>query len=472
MLDSHSLLEKEKRESTVEEGQTEMQIAEDIEVKVDTEAQLQADKDFLVEAEASCAARKMDFNNRTSLRAIEMAGINKAVEILDKQRELLSNTFKDVKLSFLQLNSGLSSETAMAAQSAFSVLRAKAKQSHSLRLGLIAARLRKAMPAGAFTSVLSEIEKMMAKMKKEAANDVKEKDSCTQEYFEIAKKTKTLSFLAQKAGTQMDKLEDRIAKFSEDKAATEKEIAEVNADLKQSLKMRTEEHTAFKAAKTDDETAIKVLASTADTMKKYYEDMEAKQAAALVQYNPNDLSTKRKQLKREENKYSLTDDLSQENAAGAILDMLDHITGNLKNEIADALEEEKSAQLDYEKSRDLMLASKAKLVKKKTSLEGFIADAKETHSTADDGKTRTEKDIADQAAYKASIKEGCDYILSKFDDRASDRESEMDGLVRAKALLSGASLVQKDVRPHLPSEEEDSEDDKSTLMSYLGMDRH
>jgi len=469
MQGSLALLEKEKTEATVDEGQTEMEIAEDTEVKVDTEAQLEADKAFLAEAESSCAARKVEYDNRTSLRGIELAGINSALEILDKQREVLSNTFKDVKLSFLQLNSGLSSETTMAAQSAFSVLRAKAKQTHSLRLGLIAARLRKAMPEGAFTTVLSEIEKMMTKMKKETAADVKEKDSCTQEYFEIVKKTKKLTFLAQKAGTQMDKLEGRIDKFEEDKAATIKEIAEVDADLNQSLKLRTAENAAFKSSKADDELAIKTLTKTSDAMKKYYEDAEAKQAAALMQYDPDDLSTKRQKLKREENKYRLTDDLSQENAASAVLGMLDHITGNLEKEIADALEEEESAQLDYEKAAELMLESKAKLVKKKTSLEGFIADEKEDRSAEDDSKTSTEKDIADQAAYKASIKERCDEILSNFDDRASDRESEMDGLVRAKALLSGASLLQKDVQLHSPAEQ-DQDDDKSSLMGYLGMD--
>jgi hypothetical protein len=326
------------------------------------------------------------------------------------------------------------------------------------------------MPEGAFTSVLAEIEKMMEKMKQEAAKDVKKKDSCTKEYFDVAKKSKELTFLAQKAATQMEKLEDRLAQMKEDMTATEKEIMDADAELKQSLNLRTKENTAFKGAKADDEQAIKVLASTSDAMKKYYEEVEAKQAAALMQYNPDDLSTKRQELKRSENKYRITDDLSQENAAGAVLAMIGHITGNLKKEITDGLEEEKNAQLDYEKSRDLMLASKAKQLKKKTSLESFIADANEEHSSADDSKTRTDSDLAGQAAHKASIKEGCDYILDKFDERASDRESEIDGLVRAKALLSGASLVQKEVHLHDQSQSaEDSADGKSTLMNYLGL---
>jgi len=392
------------------------------------------------------------------------------LEILDAQRQLLSNTFNDVKLSLIQLDSGSSSETVIAAKSAFAMLKAQAKRTHSLRLALLAARIREAMPAGAFTSVLAEIEKMMEKMKKDAAKDVKEKDSCTKEYFDIAKKSKKLNFLSQKAASQMEKLEDRLAQMKEDMAVTETEIDDMNAELNQSLKLRTKENTAFKAAKADDEQAIKVLASTSDAMKKYYQDVEAKQAAALMQYNPDDLSTKRRDLKRSENKYTNTDDLSQENAAGAVLAMLDHITGNLKKEIAAGLEEEKSSQIDYEKSKDLLLASKAKLAKKKTSLEGFIAGASAERSSADDSKTRTDGDLADQAAYKASIKEGCDYILSKFDDRASDRESEMDGLVRAKALLSGASLVQKEVQLHDQSKPaEDTADGKSTLMNYLGL---
>ena len=34
-------------------------------------------------------------------------------------------------------------------------------------------------------------------------------------------------------------------------------------------------------------------------------------------------------------------------------------------------------------------------------------------------------------------------MLENFDDRAADRAGEMEGLTRAKELLSGASLVQE-----------------------------
>jgi len=95
----------------------------------------------------------------------------------------------------------------------------------------------------------------------------------------------------------------------------------------------------------------------------------------------------------------------------------------------------------------------------------MVAKEEQQRASTDQSKTVSDTDIADQKVYKASIKDSCDELLSKFDDRASDRESEMDGLIRAKELLSGSSLVQKDVQVH------EQEDDKSTLMNYLGLDQ-
>lgn len=194
------------------------------------------------------------------------------------------------------------------------------------------------------------------------------------------------------------------------------------------------------------------------------------------------MSDRRKKLANEEHKYTLTDDMAQEDAADTILALIDQIEGNLNHEIKKAQKDEATAQLEYEKARDLMLDVKAKLEKKKTSLAGFITDAKKNRGIADEAKTTAEEDIADQAAFRASIQERCDYILSRFDQRVSDRESELDGLQRAKAILSGASLIQTGEQvpakveqkqedhkvEHEQEVEQEQEDDKSRLWSYLG----
>lgn len=302
-----------------------------------------------------------------------MGGVNKCLEILDKKREaLLSAT--DTAPSLIQVDSDSVSDSVSAtgAQSALSVLQAKASKMHNLRLALLAAKLRKAMPEGAFSQVLSEIEKMIKNTKAEAARDMKEKDTCTKEYFEFEQKTKKLVFLSKSSATTIEKIEDRVATMKGEKSSAEEEIGAIESDLNQSLTFRTEENAAFKSVKADKQKAIEVLGETSKALKKYYEEVAAKQPS-LLQADPH-MSDKRKKLKNEEHEYSVTSDLSQEDAASAILAMLDNIADTLRHEIASGMEEENAAQLDYEKSKDLLLVSKAKLEKKTVSLESIIAE--------------------------------------------------------------------------------------------------
>lgn len=91
MKEQLGILEDKKSEEEKEEVETEVEIAEDTETKADTEEQVKADAAFLKEAEASCSARKAEYLNRTELRSTELGGVNKAMEILDSKRELLSD---------------------------------------------------------------------------------------------------------------------------------------------------------------------------------------------------------------------------------------------------------------------------------------------------------------------------------------------------------------------------------------------
>ena len=59
------------------------------------------------------------------------------------------------------------------------------------------------------------------------------------------------------------------------------------------------------------------------------------------------------------------------------------------------------------------------------------------------------------STYGSGSQEECDFILENFDDRAADRAGEMEGLTRAKELLSGASLVQEQ-KTRVPLETKDT----------------
>ena len=92
-------------------------------------------------------------------------------------------------------------------QSALEVLKAKAQQTRSTRLALVASQVQAALPEGAFTKVLAEIEKMFEKLKGEAAADKKKKDKCKSEYHSITKKSNNYAFLIQKQTAEIETLQ-------------------------------------------------------------------------------------------------------------------------------------------------------------------------------------------------------------------------------------------------------------------------
>ena len=203
-----------------------------------------------------------------------------------------------------------------------------------------------------------------------------------------------------------------------------------------------------------------------------------------MEYDPDKLSDKRKQLKNEEKKYTLSKADSQKGAADSVLALIERLVQNLGTEIKDAQADEAKAQTDFEKEQKLLQTSKTKLSKKIASIEGMLATHAGSKEEAELAQTGSKTDLKAQKDYKTSIqerclvsviftmnisihglfeaqvkkkvirapkcspygsgsKEECDFILENFDDRAADRAGEMEGLTRAKELLSGASLVEQ-----------------------------
>merc|ERR1712217_300913 len=79
----------------------------------------------------------------------------------------------------------------------------------------------------------------------------------------------------------------------------------------------------------------------------------------------------------------------------------------------------------------------------KAGLEADLAALKDEHAS-------TTSELAATLEYIAALHSECDWLLKYFDVRKEARSGEIDSLVSAKAVLSGAdySLVQSSVHKH------------------------
>jgi len=130
--------------------------------------------------------------------------------------------------------------------------------------------------------------------------------------------------------------------------------------------------------------------------------------------------------------------------SNGIIAMLDLLIKDLDKELTVAKTEEKDSQSDYETMMKDSSEKRAEDSKSLTQKNGTLADLESSLQTATDDKASTNKELMGTVQYIASLHAECDWLLQYFDVRKEARDSEIDSLGKAKAVLSGAdfSLVQ------------------------------
>merc|ERR1712217_905596 len=117
---------------------------------------------------------------------------------------------------------------------------------------------------------------------------------------------------------------------------------------------------------------------------------------------------------------------------------------DLDKEMTEAETDEKEAQADYEtmmkESASKRTADSSSLTEKTATKADVEAELEANHEE----KASAEKELMATLKYISALHAECDWLLQYSDVRKEARTGEIDSLVKAKAVLSGAdySLVQ------------------------------
>merc|ERR1719465_74184 len=124
--------------------------------------------------------------------------------------------------------------------------------------------------------------------------------------------------------------------------------------------------------------------------------------------------------------------------------MIDLLVKDLDKEMTEAQTEEKDSQADYEAMMKDSAAKRADDSKTLAHKEGTLADLQANLQSSQDDKASTQKELTATLQYIQSLHNECDWLIQYFSVRKDARDSEIDALGKAKAVLSGAdfSLVQ------------------------------
>jgi predicted nucleic acid-binding Zn-ribbon protein len=413
----------------------------------ETQAQLKADEKFFEDTKVSCKNQADAWAERSRLRTEELAGINKAVEILTSDEA--AATFSRSTSMFMQ-TSQVSTTANAKKHAAFMAVKTVARRNHSLRLAALAAFIQTSTE-GHFNAVISTIDKQLGDLRTEEQDDIDLKDYCAAEEDKTANEIEDLQHKMTNIQGLIDRLNSKKKELQADIVKTEGDITDTENAMAEALSTRNSEHEDFKAALKDDMDAVALLAQAIDALTAFSKNNKLPLGLVQKKHKKHRKHSSHKHsVHAKQPEYSVDEDKAPEtfsdggyggksSEGGGIVSIIGYIKEDLENEIATTKKAEARAQADYAEQRKAALEALAALKTKKNNLETQEAETDEKITDATEDKETHNTMKGQKEDYKDSLKPRCEWIKGAFDTRASKRNDEIEGLSQAKSSLAGAT---------------------------------
>jgi len=450
----------------------------------DSQAALLEDQKFLAGLDKSCAGKKKEWEERSRTRAEELVAIAETIKVLndDDALDLFKKTLPSAGAAgaFVQTGkqSALTALTLVRAVIHKSLASAPRHSGIGLRFDLLAVALsgKKGLTKGGFDKVIAMCDDMIKVLKQEQVDDDSKKEYCAIQLDQFDDKKKATERSLSDSELAITNAEEGISTLSEEIKALVDGIKELDKSVMTATEQRKDENAEYKALMASDTAAKELLKWAKNRLNKFYnpklyvappkvelsaEDRiaanmggEAPATAApggiagtgiavLVQtFEHKHTQSAQDAPPPPPETWDAYSKKSQESAG--VLGMIDLLIKDLDKEITEAETEEKDSQAEYEQ---MMSDSADKRTVDSRSLsdkEAAKADLESKLEARKESKAAAVKELMATMKYMQSLHAECDWLIKYYDVRKEARAGEIDSLVKAKAILSGAdfSLVQ------------------------------
>lgn len=224
-------------------------------------------------------------------------------------------------------------------------------------------------------------------------------------------------------------LEKEIARINDEIKLAEETVDETQKQIDAATKQRDDEHEEWKASDADDKEARRIVKKAKGVLEKFYED----NGLMLVQRAHEEPAMEKP--KTWEGDYG-----GRTEESGSIIAILDMVVEDITKDIetAQASEDKSKAAFDEFVAEsttqiDGLTKKISDLTDAKTEKNSSIADDTAEKDTSGEGLKAIMKTIAGN-------RPGCDFLAVNYPMRRKNRKGEMDGLVKAKAILQGGEF--------------------------------
>jgi len=327
--------------------------------------------------------------------------------------------------------------------------------------------------------VVTKIDELVRMLQSEEEDDLTTKEDCEKRLAKTGREAKLQSVAIDEYADAIVHLQEKIKDIDAQIKEEQDELAKLESALLKMTRQREDEKKQFKADKIDDQQAVVLVEEAAKILQDMMKTLKAggSGGSELVDFMQlRQTSLRRAAGSHSENMKqqimhesvinqpfeiqagkapppppSTWEEPAYKGAQGesdGIIAILDMIKEDILQDITKAETEESEAQAEYDKQKkDIEVAMQAS--------KDAVSDYKEEKAThekdiVEKGELKTTKKKALKGTMEefAAMKPGCDFILVNYNIRNEKRTEEIDGLLKAKAILSGAdfsegSLLQK-----------------------------
>jgi chromosome segregation ATPase len=324
-----------------------------------------------------------------------------------------------------------------------------------------------------FEKVIKMIDDMAATLKTEQLDDDSKKEYCAKQFDMSDDKKKGLERSISDLETAIEEMKDGIATAKSEIEALEDSIKKLDKSVAEATEQRKEENEDFTELMASDSAAKEILGFAKNRLNKFYnpklykappkreltdEDRATLAAGGTLAPTvaPGGIAGTGVTVFSEVNVHSQAVAKpppppeapgaykKKSGESGGVIAMIDLLVKDLDKEMTEAQTTEKDSQADYEQMMKDSAAKRAEDSKTLADKQGTLADLEASLQASTENKASTTKELGATLQYIQSLHAECDWLLQYFDVRKEARDSEIDALGKAKAVLSGAdfSLVQ------------------------------
>jgi septal ring factor EnvC (AmiA/AmiB activator) len=283
-----------------------------------------------------------------------------------------------------------------------------------------------AVQLDSFTKVKEMMDKMLAELKEEQAEEVKFKAYCETELNQNEKTVFDKNEHRKDLETSIQQLTNLIKKLGDEIAEAKAQIANAELEIKKASQDREAENSEFQTVVADQRATQAILSKALQKLNDFYEKGIGNKVA-LAQRSAQEPPVKFNSYKTN-------------SGSSPAIGLIKQILEDSKALEAETTSGEFKAQADYE----MFVRDSNDLIK---SLQEAIAAKSKAIATAESDKAEASADhestvgeLESLAAYEADLHHQCDFVLKNFDIRQKARLQEMEAIQAAKAILSGDTV--------------------------------